>query len=39
MLVGGGCVVWIVIWWFTINNVGRKASFVGLGGLVWLLVT
>lgn len=39
MLVGGDCVVWIVIWGFAINSVGRKASFVGLGGLVWLLVT
>lgn len=25
--------------WFAINSVGQKASFVGLGGLVWLLVT
>lgn len=24
---------------FAINSVGQKASFVGLGGLVWLLVT
>lgn len=28
------------LWYgFAINSVGQKASFVGLGGLVWLLVT